>query len=225
MTKTKQLKNNNKLAEGGKVSYAKDKDFAIKYNPDNEYTYGMGPEKLYDFGKLKDSKLLNTDENWIVKPSSLSDTNPYAGKLLATPSDTNNYGSLSDKSREYIQAKLGYNLGEQEKLYGPNSALWNVNHILMSKGSSPVSDWSEVDSALVPLIKKRDKKGLGGILGTVAPIALGLLAGPVGGALGTALGVGTTAGTALAGAGLGALGSGITGGNVLKGALFGGGLS
>lgn len=44
----------------------------------------------------------------------------------------------------------------------------------------------------------------------------------LGNALGSATGIGTTAGTALAGAGIGALGSAVTGGNPLVGALSGG---
>lgn len=71
--------------------------------------------------------------------------------------------------------------------------------------------------------------GGGNVLKVAAPLALGLMLPGVGTAIAgglSTLGMGTTAagylGSALAGAGTGALGSAITGGNIGKGALLGG---
>ena len=64
--------------------------------------------------------------------------------------------------------------------------------------------------------------GVGGLLGTVAPLALNFAFPGLGAALGGALDIGTTAGSGLLGAGVGALSSGLTGGNALTGAITGG---
>jgi hypothetical protein len=151
-----------------------------------------------------------------------NNVNPYAGKLLATPQTNSFYSQLNPASQGYIKAKLGYDLGNQEKLYGSDSAMWSINDILKAKGGQQVGDWGQVDTALQPLIAKRNKRGLGGILGMALPIGLSLLAPGIGTALGASLGIGATAGTALAGAGLGGLGGAVTGQNVLKSALMGG---
>ncbi len=60
------------------------------------------------------------------------------------------------------------------------------------------------------------------ILGSVAPIALSLLAPGLGTTIGTALGATGAGASALGGAIIGGVSSGLTGGNVLKGAAFGG---
>jgi len=64
--------------------------------------------------------------------------------------------------------------------------------------------------------------GLGGILKTVAPIALGVLAPGLGAAIGGALGATGTAASMIGGAALGAGTSALTGGTILKGAALGG---
>lgn len=148
--------------------------------------------------------------------------NPYAGKLLTTPLQNTMFSQLSPATQGYINKKLGYDLGNQERLYGTDSAMWNINHLLNAKGGQQVNDWSQVDAAMGPLIAKRNKRGLGGFLGMAIPIGLSLLAPGIGTALGGALGIGTTAGTALAGAGLGGLSGVLTGQNPITSALMGG---
>lgn len=79
-------------------------------------------------------------------------------------------------------------------------------------------------------LKDKRRSGLGkiapGFTNPVVSAALGIGAGflvpGLGATLGSSLGVGTTAGTALAGAGMGALHAGVTGGDIGKSALLGG---
>lgn len=76
------------------------------------------------------------------------------------------------------------------------------------------------DSTFTATRAKRLKRNAG-LMGVAALAATPFLPG-IGAALGSSLGVGATAGTALAGAGLGALGAGVSGGDPLKGAVLGG---
>ncbi len=76
------------------------------------------------------------------------------------------------------------------------------------------------DSTFTATRAKRLKRNAG-LMTVAALVATPFLPG-IGAALGSSLGIGATAGTALAGAGLGALGAGVSGGNPLKGAVLGG---
>jgi len=157
--------------------------------------------------------------------------NPYAGKPLATPVEATNFRALSPESQYYINKKMGYDFANQEKLYGADSALWGINDLLKYKGGNQISDWSQADSALAPLIAKRNAGGLGNALGGIGkialPIALSFLAPGLGTAIGAGLGLGTgtlgaAVGSGLLGAGTSGLTSALTGGKVFKDALTGG---
>lgn len=76
------------------------------------------------------------------------------------------------------------------------------------------------DSTFTATRAKRLKRNAG--LMAVAGLAAAPFLPGIGAALGSSLGIGATAGTALAGAGLGALGAGVSGGDPLKGAVLGG---
>lgn len=76
------------------------------------------------------------------------------------------------------------------------------------------------DSTFTATRAQRLKRNAG-LMGVAALAAAPFLPG-IGAALGSSLGIGATAGTALAGAGLGALGAGVSGGDPLKGAVLGG---
>lgn len=76
------------------------------------------------------------------------------------------------------------------------------------------------DSTFTATRAKRLKRNAG-LMGVAGLAAAPFLPG-IGAALGSSLGIGATAGTALAGAGLGALGAGVSGGDPLKGAVLGG---
>lgn len=146
---------------------------------------------------------------------------------LTTPlTSATNFSQLSPDSQFYINKKMGYDFGNLEKNYGSDAAFTDLNQLLTHKGAAPITSWSQADSALAPLIEKRNAGGIGNFLGKIGkfalPIAAGFLAGPLGGALAGATGLGTTAATALSGAGLGGLSSALTGQNALQGALFGG---
>ena len=143
-------------------------------------------------------------------------------------SDATSYANqLSPSATGYLNKKWGLWSGtaDDEGQKGVADTLNDINRIIAYKGGNQISDISQTDSALAPLIAKRNSGGIGSILKVALPIALGFAAGPLGGALaGTALGttLGTVGTSALAGAGIGGLSSALTGGNVLKGALMGG---
>lgn len=68
----------------------------------------------------------------------------------------------------------------------------------------------------------REYKSLKKIIGTIAPIALSIIAPGIGTAIGTALGASGVGAAVLGGAVIGGASSALTGGNVLQGALMGG---
>lgn len=68
----------------------------------------------------------------------------------------------------------------------------------------------------------REYKSLKKVLGTIAPIALSIIAPGIGTAIGTALGASGVGAAVLGGAVIGGASSALTGGNVLQGALMGG---
>ena len=159
--------------------------------------YGEGPEQVYDFGgSTSGAPLIPTGSS-------------------STAFDIN---SLSDASKKYLIKKWGLWSGTEADtgVKGVADTLSDVNKIISYKGGSPVTRLSQVDSALGPLIAKRNKKGLGGIAGVLLPVAASLVAPGIG----TALGLGTL-GTAAVGAGLGAAAGGLGSGS-LRGALIGG---
>lgn len=159
--------------------------------------YGEGPEQVYDFGG-----------------------STSGAPLIPTGSSTPAFdiNSLSDASKKYLIKKWGLWSGTEADtgVKGVADTLSDVNKIISYKGGSPVTRLSQVDSALGPLIAKRNKKGLGGIAGVLLPVAASLVAPGIG----TALGLGTL-GTSAVGAGLGAAAGGLGSGS-LKGALIGG---
>lgn len=159
--------------------------------------YGEGPEQVYDFGG-----------------------STSGAPLIPTGSSTPAFdiNSLSDASKKYLIKKWGLWSGTEADtgVKGVADTLSDVNKIISYKGGSPVTRLSQVDSALGPLIAKRNKKGLGGIAGVLLPVAASLVAPGIG----TALGLGTL-GTAAVGAGLGAAAGGLGSGS-LRGALIGG---
>lgn len=133
--------------------------------------------------------------------------------------------AISPSVAKYFQAKMEYDpriLTATDTETAEQRALRNMNHVLQAKGGQQIVDLSQADAAFAPLIAKRNKRGIGGIGGMLLPIAAGFLAGPLGTALAGGLGIGTTAATALAGAGLGGLSGALTGQNVLKSAALGG---
>lgn len=159
--------------------------------------YGEGPEQVYDFGG-----------------------STSGAPLIPTGSSTPAFdiNSLSDASKKYLIKKWGLWSGTEADtgVKGVADTLSDVNKIISYKGGSPVTRLSQVDSALGPLIAKRNKKGLGGIAGVLLPVAASLVAPGIG----TALGLGTL-GTSAVGAGLGAAAGGLGSGS-LRGALIGG---
>lgn len=191
-----------RYAEGGGTYSDEALQGKLGAQDSNPYTYGFGPEKLYNFNRST-TPLINT-----VSPDEISKAS---------------YNALSDTDKYYLSKKWGLWSGTDADTgqKGVADTLEDINRIITYKGGTPVSDYSGVSSSLQPLIAKRNAKGgLGSILGVVAPIALSFLAPGIGTALGTALGTSAAAGTALAGAGLGAAGGAISGGG-LKGALMG----
>jgi len=208
----KKVKN---LATGGTVGdYGG--TFGQSYSAQNPYTAGFGPEKLYSF----DTPTITTTPTG----TSMTGGSGLINSTYVDPKLSSVWSSLDPASQKYLTKKWGLWSGKEEDTgtKGVADTLTDINRIISYKGGSPVSSVGEVSSALSPLIAQRNKKGIGGILGAVAPIALSFLAPGIGTALGSALGISAGLGTTIAGAGLGALGSGITGGNPLLGAAMGG---
>jgi len=85
--------------------------------------------------------------------------------------------------------------------------LQRINAVNRVKGGAEIYDPAQIDAAASPLIAQRNKRGIGGILGTALNVALPIIGGAIGGPLGAAAG--------------GAIAGGATGGN-LKSALIGG---
>jgi len=187
--------------------------YAKEYSPDNLYSYGQKgfSEPVATFSR----PALDTQQ-----PRGLTNLIGSGGEAMANQQA---YSSLSDPYKFILEKKWGLWKGTDQDTgqKGVADTLDDINKIVVYKGGKPVSNWSQVPGALDPIIAKRNKKGgLGGIMGLVAPIALSFLAPGIGTALGAGLGISATAGSALAGAGLGGLGGLISGGGA-KGALLG----
>ena len=187
--------------------------YAKEYSPDNLYSYGQKgfSEPVTTFSR----PALDTQQ-----PRGLTNLIGSGGEAMANQQA---YGSLSDPYKFILDKKWGLwkNTDQDTGQKGVADTLDDINKIVVYKGGQPVSNWGQVPGALDPIIAKRNKKGgLGGIMGLVAPIALSFLAPGIGTALGAGLGISATAGSALAGAGLGGLGGLISGGGA-KGALLG----
>lgn len=200
----------------GELGSYEDSAFGNTFNKANPYTYGQAGS---------DSSIFTPQA--ISLGSGLNSSSTSQGSLI--PYTDPNYMSLSsmlsDSAKFYLDKKWGLwkNSDQDTGVKGVADTLSDINTIIKYKGGTPVSSPSQIDTALAPLIKKRNAKvGLGGVLGMVAPIALSFALPGIGTALGGALGMSTAAGTALAGAGLGALTSGLTGSNPLLGAALGG---
>lgn len=182
--------------------------YGLQYDPTNPYSYGQAgfKEPTYNF---------QPPSNNSSSGQTLSNLIGNSGEGIANQQA---YESLPESYKFILRKKWGLWDGTDQDTgtKGIADTLDDINKIVVYKGGSPVSDWSQVPSALDPIIKKRNAKvGLGGILKVAAPIALSLLAPGIG----TALGITSMAGTTALGAGLGALGGGIAGG--AKGALLG----
>lgn len=188
---TKKVK---KLAEGGPTgSYGG--TFGQSYSADNPYTLGMTGERLFDLAKPTQNV------------SDLLVQNTYKG-----PSAKDAWMSLPfDVQKYYI--KKGAVRNEEGYLdnMSADDLLKNINTVNSVKGGSQVRSFNEVPDAASSLIAKRNKRGLGGIggmLGTILPIAGSLIPG-IGWVGSAALGA---LGGAMSGGARGALLGGITGG-------------
>lgn len=154
-----------------------------------------------------------------------------------TPStDTTSYaGQFSPSANFYLNKKWGLWSGtaNDEGTKGVADTLNDINRIISYKGGSQISDISQLDSALSPLIAKRNAGGFKNTFGSIAkvalPIALSFIPGfnVLGAAIGSGIGLGSgtaaaMAGNAILGAGTSGLTSALTGGKVLKDAITGG---
>ena len=221
------MKKQNFYASGGLADIGSyEGTFGQSYDPNNLYTYGQAGFTGRDFGNsaVGNQSAITSQ----AKANSGLISNTYKPKL-----GIDIWNSLSPAAQKYYIKKGSFG-PNAVGLTDPKSPDHNmsqerflsiVNDVMRAKGATPVTSASQIEAATAPLIAQRNKRGMGGALGMIAPIALSFLAPGIGTALGTALGIGSTAATALAGVGLGALGPGITGGNPLLGAALGGAVS
>lgn len=205
-----------KFAAGGITEGIYSGAFGKEYDANNPYTLGMTGEKTYTF------------------PTATASSNGTISSLLPTTipvqSAKDIWYSLDPQIQKYYTKKGAVLQGdagaEQIGKWSATDLMNQFNSVLKAKGSNPISSWDQLADATSPLIAKRNKRGLGGIggmLGSILPIA-GMMIPGIGWLGSAALGA---VGGAMSGGARGALLGGITGGlgSALKGTTMLGGMA